>query len=333
MILNLLVEENRELSLSFTKLFSKVNFVHVNQEHPLEAQVSEIEEKLGEPSIQSMLIYSKKYGALGTVLSRNYVNAAKISEGPLRLADVVLLPDHLLSLPNKRERNRVLFLAPHCDEAYLAAVLLHKLIGDDVFLYSFTFPTEDKNRVRRAYRILRLNKDEYFEGSLKVNNLFKDKEAIKEKIRSLLDEFNPSVVFSVFPKGASFDHLVVAKVAREVVLKESKADLIYGYVIQSRHLHPVVFPLFPKSVYRVILQAFGKHGLGKMFEKYLPFLKHYMQTYSEPLLRMIGDKRLSNVYSLPLEAERISKYIIPNLVAPALSRPLTLPCNAGSSAH
>jgi len=30
-------------------------------------------------------------------------------------------------------------------------------------------------------------------------------------------------------------------------------------------------------------------------------------------LRMIGDKRLSDVYSLPLEAERISKYKIPNL--------------------
>ena len=51
-----------------------------------------------------------------------------------------------------------------------------------------------------------------------------------------------------------------------------------------------------------------------MFQKYLPFLKHYMETYSEPLFRMVGDKRLSNVYSLPLEAERISKYKIPNIL-------------------
>jgi len=65
-------------------------------------------------------------------------------------------------------------------------------------------------------------------------------------------------------------------------------------------------------VYETILQAFGREGFGKIFEKYLPFLKHYMQTYSEPLLRMIGDKKLSDVYSLPLEAERISKYRIPN---------------------
>lgn len=317
MILNLLVEENRELSSSFTELFSKVNFVHVNPEHSLEAQVSEIEERLGEPPIQSMLIYSKKYCELGTVLSRNYVNAAKIDEGPLRLADMILLPDHLLSLPNKRERNRVLFLAPHCDEAYIAAVLLHKLIGDDVFLYSFTFPKEESNRIKRAYQILGLKKDDYFLGSLHVNRLFKEKEAIKEIIRGLLDEFKPTVVFSVFPKGANFDHTAVAQVAREVVLNESKVDLIYGYVLQSRNRNPVIFPLFSESIYNTILQAFGKQGLRRLFEKYLPFLRHYMQTYSEPLLRMIGDKRLSNVYSLPLEAERISKYRIPNLVARA----------------
>ena len=314
MILDILVEENQELSLRFTKLFSKVNFVHGDLERPVEAQVTEIEERLGEPSLQSMLIYSKKYHTLGTVLSRRYVNAAKIHEGPLRLADMTLLPDHLSSLPNKTERNRVLFLAPHFDEAYLAAILLHKLIGDDVFLYSFTYPREEKNSIRRAYRILGLKKDDYSLGSLRVNKLFEEKEAIKDTIRWLLDDFRPTVVFSVFPKGANFDHMAVAQVAKDVVLNESTADLIYGYVIQSRNKSPQIFPLFSKTIYGTILQAFGKQGLGTMFKKYLPFLKYYMETYSEPLLRMIGDKRLSDVYSLPLEAERISKYRIPNFL-------------------
>jgi len=314
MMLDLLVDENQEISMDFTELFSKVNFVHVDLERPLEAQVSQIEERLGDPSIQSMLIYSDKYGVLGTVLSRRYVNAAKIHEGPLKLADMTLLPDHLSNLPNKTEKNRVLFLAPHFDEAYLAAILLHKLIGDDVFLHSFTYPKEEKNRIRRAYRILGLKKDDYFLGSLKVNKLFEEKEAMKEIMRRLLDEYKPTVVFSVFPKGANFDHMAVAQVAKKVVLNESTADLIYGYVIQSRNKNPQIFPLFSKTIYGTILQAFGKQGLGKMFQKYLPFLKHYMETYSEPLLRMIGDKRLSDVYSLPLEAERISKYRIPNFL-------------------
>jgi hypothetical protein len=314
MILDLLVDENQEISMGFTKLFSKVNSVHVNPERRLEAQVSQIEEKLGAPPIQSMLVYSEKYRTLGTVLSRRYVNAAKIHEGPLKLADMTLLLEHLSNLPKKTEKNRVLFLAPHFDEAYLAAILLHKLIGDDVFLYSFTYPREEKNRIKRAYRILGLKKDDYSLGSLKVNELFEEKKAIKETIRMLLDDFKPTVVFSVFPKGANFDHTAVAQVAKEVVLNESDADLIYGYVIQSRNKNPQLFPLFSKATYGTILQAFGKQGLGKMFEKYLPFLKHYMETYSEPLLRMIGDKRLSDVYSLPLEADRISKYKIPNIL-------------------
>jgi len=319
-LLDLLVEENEVIPTRFTKLFSRGNFVHVDPERSVEAQVSQIEERLGEPSIQSILIYSKEYNTLGTVLSRRYVNAAKIHDGPLKLADMILLPDHLSSLPSKTMRNRVLFLAPHCDEAYLAAILLHKLIGDDVFLYSFTHPKEEKNRIRRAYRILGMKKDHYFLDSLQVNKLFKEKEAIKETIRGLLDEFKPTVVFSVSPKGANFDHMAVAQVATEVVLNESTADLINGYVIQSRNKNPQIFPLFSKTIHRTVLQAFGKQGLGKMFEKYLPFLKHYTQTYSEPLLRMIGDKRLSDVYSLPLEAERISKYRIPNLLNRANTR-------------
>jgi hypothetical protein len=317
MRLNLLVEETEEFSSNFTGLFSGANFVHVNAEQPLEAQVSEIEERLGQPPIRSMLIYSTKYADLGTVLSRNYVNAAKIDEGPLKLADTHLLPDHLSSLPNGRARNRVLFLAPHCDEAYIAAVLLHRLIGDDVFLYSFTFPQEERSDITRAYRILGLEKGNYSLGSFHVNHLFQEKKAIRKVIRTLLDEFEPTVVFSVFPQGANFDHMAVAQVTREVVLKESNADLIYGYVLQSRNQTPVIFPLFSESTYNTILQAFGKEGLGRLFEKYLPFLRHYMQTYSEPLLRMIGDKRLSKVYSLPLEAERISEYRIPNLAARA----------------
>jgi hypothetical protein len=314
MILDLLADENQEISMDFTEVFSKVNFVRVDAERPLEAQVSQIEERLGEPFLQSMLIYSDKYDVLGTVLSRRYVNAAKIHKGPLRLIDMTLLPDHLSSLPNNKEKNRVLFLAPHFDEAYLAAVLLHKLIGDDVFLHSFTYPREEEKSIRRAYQILGLKKDDYSLGALKVNKLFEEKKAIKETIRGLLDEFKPTAVFSVFPKGANFDHMAVAQVAKEVVLNESTADLIYGYVIQSRNRNPQIFPLFSKAIYGIILQAFGRQGLGKMFQKYLPFLRHYMETYSEPLLRMIGDKRLSDVYSLPLEAERIAKYKIPNIL-------------------
>jgi len=64
MRLDLLVDENQEISMGFTKLFSKVNFVHVDPEHPLEAQVSQIEKRLGEPSIQNMLVYSGKYRTL-----------------------------------------------------------------------------------------------------------------------------------------------------------------------------------------------------------------------------------------------------------------------------
>lgn len=322
MILHLLVDQNQEISADFTKLFSKINFVHVDPARPMEAQVSEIEEKIGEPSIQSMLVYSKNYDMLGTVLSRRYANAAKIHEGPLRLADVNLLPDHLSSLPNKKKRNRVLFLAPHCDEPYLAAILLHKLIDDDAFLYSFTHPKEEKNRISQAYRMLGLKKDDYFLGLLQENNLFKEKETIKEIIRALLEEYKPTVVFSVFPKDAHYDHMAVAQVAREVVLNESTADLIFGYAIMSRNRNPVVFPLFSKSVYRTILQAFGRKGFGKLFKKYLPFLTQYLQTYSEPLLRMIGEKKLSDVYSLPLEVGRISKYRIPNS--------LTNACELGS---
>jgi len=311
-VLDLLVDENQETAKGLTNLFAKVNSVNVDPERPIEAQVSEIEERLGDPSLQRMLIYSKTYDVLGTILSRRYVNAAKIHMGPLRLADTTLQPDHLSSLPTKKRKNRVLFLAPHCDEAYIAAILPHKLNGDEVFLYSFTFRKEEKNIIRRAYQILGLKKDDYFLGALKLNELFKEKKAISEIIRSLLDEFKPTVVYSVFPKDAHSDHMAVAQVAREIVLNESTSDLIYGYVLQSRNKNPVVFPIFSKSVYEAVMQAFGRRGFGKVFEKYLPFLKHYMQTYSEPLLRMIGDKKLPDIYSLPLEAERICEYAIPN---------------------
>ena len=127
MILDLLVDEKQEIQQNFLKLFSKVNFVYVDHKRHVEAQLSEIEEKLGPPSFQKMLVYPKKHNALGTVLSRRYVNAAKIKSGPLKLANMLLSPDHLSSIPNKRENNKILFLAPHFDEAYLAAILLHKL--------------------------------------------------------------------------------------------------------------------------------------------------------------------------------------------------------------
>jgi len=314
MILDLLIDADKKISTSFTRQFSKANLADLDSESSIEAQVSRIEEKLGEPSIQHMLIYSKKYLVLGNVLSRKYVNSAKIGKGPLKLADMILLPDHLSRLPSKKERNRVLFLAPHCDEAYLATILLHKLIGDDVFLFSFTFPKGEKSRIDRAYKILGLEKDDYSLGSLEVNNLFEVRDDIREILRELLDKFKPNVVLSVFPKGANFDHIAMAQVVRKVILKETKADLIYGYVIQSRNKNPIIFPLFSSLEHRTILQAFGKKGLGKIFRKYLPFLKFYMQTYSEPLLRMMGDGKLSTVYSLPLEGERICNYRIPNLL-------------------
>jgi len=314
MILDLLVNYKQKRLPRFTKLFSKVNLVQVDAKSPMEAQVSEIEKSLDQPSLQTMLIYPEKYCPLGTVLSRKYVNAAKISEGPLKLADITLSPIHLSNLPNETLRNRVLFLAPHCDEAYLSAVLLHQLIGDEVFVYSFTHFKGERSRIKRAYEILGLKKDQYFLDSLRMNRLFKEKQSIKEIIRQLLTGFKPTTVFSVFPKGANFDHTAVAQVAREVILNESKADLIYGYVIQSRKTNPIIFPIFSQQEYKTILQAFGKQGLGKLFAKYLPFLKQYMQTYSEPLLRMIGEKKLSDIYSLPLEAERIHNYRIPNFL-------------------
>jgi len=312
MILDLLVDKDKEVTC--TKLFSKVNYIHVPHEPPVETQVSGIEERLGEPSIQRMLIYSKRRNKLGRILSRRYANSAQIHEGPLKLGDENLLPDHLSSLPDKKERNRVLFLAPHCDEPYLAAVLLHKIIGDHVFVCSLTFGfEEEKKRVIQAYQTLGLGKDEYSLGSLQENYLFKEMEATKEIIRNLLEEFKPTVVYSVSPKDAHFDHMAIAQVAREIVLNETKADLIYGYTIVSRNTNPIIFPLFNNSIYETILQAFGKQGFGKIFEKYLPFLKQYMQTHSGPILRMIGSKKLSNVYSLPLESERISNYRIPFL--------------------
>ena len=312
MILDLLADDDQEASTGLTKLFSKVNLVNVDPKRPREAQIADIEKTLDEPTIQSMLIYSKNCQTLGTVLSRNYVNAAKIDDGPLRLADMTLSPDHLSNLPNKEERNRVLFLAPHCDEPYLAAILLHKLIGDDAFLYSFTSPKGEKNRIRQAYQILGLKKDDHYLDSLQENQLFKEKQTIKKIIRSLLHEFKPTAVVSAFPKDAHSDHITIAQAAREVVLNESTADLLYGYAIMSRHRSPVIFPLFSKSVRTAILRAYGKQGFNKLFAKYLPFLKYYMQTFSEPLFRMIGEKKLSGVYSLPFEAERLSRYRIPN---------------------
>jgi hypothetical protein len=314
MILDLLIDENQEISADFARQFSKINLVKVNPKRPVEAQVSKIEDELGKPSIQKMLVYSKKYSALGTILSRRYVNAAKLSMGPLKLADTTLLPDHISSLPNKKRRNRVLFLAPHCDEAYIAAVLPHKLIGDEVFLHTFTFPKEEKDSIKRAYNMLGLAKDDYSLGTLSVNNLFRAKKTMRKTLKNLLTQFNPTVVFSVFPKGASFDHIALAQVAKDVTINQSKADLIYGYVIQSRNTNPTIFPLLSEPVNKKILQAFGKQGFGKIFENYLPFLKHYMQTLSEPLFRMTSKPRLGKFCSLPFEAERITNYRIPNLL-------------------
>jgi len=313
MILDLLADENQEISADFVRQFSKMNRVIVDPERPAEAQVSQIEDELGKPSIQKMLVYSKKYSALGTVLSRRYVNAAKISMGPLKLADTTLSPDHISCLPNKNRRNRVLFLAPHCDEEYLAAVLPHKLIGDEVFLHAFTFRKEREDRIKRAYSMLGLTKDDYSLGSLEGGNLFRAKKTIETTVKNLFDQFNPTVVFSVFPKGANFDHVTLAQVVKEVILNHSEADLIYGYVIQSRNTNPTIFPLLSEPVNRKILRAFGKHGFGKIFEKYLPFLRHYMQTLSEPLFRLTIEPSLGKFCSLPLEAERITNYRIPNL--------------------
>jgi len=311
--LDLLADEEEEVSKSFIKLFSEVNSIDVDIDCPVETQVKEIEERMGEPSHERMLVYSTKQSALGVVLSRRYLNAARIDDGPLKLGDMSFLPDHLSKLPNENE-NRVLFLAPHCDDAYIAAILLHKQMNDDVFLHSFTFSNKNEAKVRRALHILGLREDDYTLGSLEDTELFKEKETIRETIRELLAEFKPTVVFSVFPKGANFDHTAVAQVAREVILNESSAELIYGYVLQSRNRNPTIFPIFSKTTYEAIMKAFGNQGFNTIFGKYVPFLKGYMHTYSEPILRMIGSKRTTNVYSLPLEAERISQYRIPNSI-------------------
>lgn len=312
MILDLVVDKEGEVN--FDKLFVKVNHVNASPEHSVETQVAKIEEKLGDPSIKRMLIYSKRHSILGRVLSRRYVNSAQIHEGPLRLADEKLLPDQLSILPDQKQRNRVLFLAPHCDEPYLAAALLHKLIGDQVFVHSLTFNFEGmKRNVIRAYQTLGLEKDEYSLGSLNENYLLKEMEDIKEIIRNLLHDFKPTVVYSVPPNDAHLDHMAAAQATREVILNESEADLIYGYTIASRNINPIIFPLFNKSIYQTILQAFGKQGFDKIFVKFFPFLKQYLQTHSGPILRLIGSKKLSNVYSLPLESERLSNYKIPFL--------------------
>jgi hypothetical protein len=314
LILDLLIDEKKEISADFARQFSKINLIKVDPKRPLEAQVSKIEDELGKPSSRKMLVYSKKYDALGIILSRKYVNAAKLSMGPLKLADTTLLPDHISYLPRKKSRNRILFLAPHCDEAYIAAVLPHKLMGDEVFLHAFTYPKEEKDRIKRAYSILSLEKDDYSLGALRVNNLFRAKKAMRTILQNLLTQFNPTVVFSVFPKGASFDHIALAQVARDVTITQSRADLIYGYVIQSRNTNPIIFPVLSEHVGKKILQAFGKQGFGRIFKDYLPFLKHYMQTLSEPLFRMISKPKPARLFSLPLEAERITNYRTPNIL-------------------
>lgn len=314
--LDLLADEEQGISSKLLELFTNVNRIEVKPKCPMEKQVSQIEDTLGYPPIQRMLIYSSGYETLGLVLSRRYLSAAKIDSGPLRLADTVLKPDHLSFLPNNNKKNSILFLAPHCDEAYLAAVLLHTLMRDKVFLCTFTFPEKEKNRVKSAYNMLGLEDDDYFLASMQPNSLSEEKQAIANIVRRLIGEIKPTVVFSVFPEGANFDHMTVAQVTRRIVLKESTADLIYGYALQSRNRNPVIFPIFTESVYRDIMKAFGKQGLGDVFKKYLPFLEWCMKTYSEPLLRMIGNEELKNIYSLPLEAERISNYRIPNTIRP-----------------
>ena len=315
MILDLLIDEDQEIPADFSNKFSKINFVEVNPKRPPEAQVSEIEDELGKPSIQKMLIYSKKYNDVGTILSRRYINSAKLSMGPLKLGDTALLPDHISRIPNtKKSQNRILFLAPHCDEAYIAAILPHKLIGDKVFLHTFTFPEKEKDRIKRAYSIVGLEKDDYSLGTLGVNNLFRAKKTIRKTLESLLNRFNPTVVFSVFPKGASFDHIAVAQVVKDVIMTQSKADLIYGYVLQSRKTNPTIFPILSDPICEKISDAFGKDGFGKIFENYMAYLKYYMQTLSEPLFRMAGKPGIDKFGSLPLEAERIANYRIPDLL-------------------
>jgi len=314
MILDLLIDENQEIPADFSKQFSKINLVKVNPKRPIEAQVSKIEDAMGKPSIQRMLIYSKKYNALGTTLSRRYINSAKLSMGPLKIGDTALSPDHISKIPNRKRRNRILFVAPHCDEAYIAAVLPHKLMGDEVFLHSFTFPEEEKDEIKRAYSMLGLEKSDYSLGTLGVNNLFRAKKTIRTTLENLLNRFNPTVVFSVFPKGASFDHIAVAQVVKDVIITQSKADLIYGYVIQSRKTNPIIFPLLSECVCEKLLRAFGKDGFGGIFENYMVYLKHYVQTLSEPLFRVAGKPGIGKFGSLPFEADRIANYRIPNLL-------------------
>ena len=313
LILDLVVGEERDLPGAFVEKFSKVNYALVDDRFPVESQVSRIEGELGAPDLDRMLVFSDRFRSLGTVLSRRYVNAAEIGVGPLKIGGACLSPVHLSLLPDNGKPNRVLFLAPHADEAYLAAVLPHRLAGDKVFLHSFT-PMEDMDEVRRGYGLLGLSEDDFNVGSLRVNSLHLEKSKIGETILRLVDEFNPDVVFSVSPDTANFDHIAVSQVVREVVLKQTGIDVIYGHVIQSRNRKPVIYLLLSGSVARRIFRAFGKRGFGEVFTRYLAYLKNEMQTFSEPLIRMIGEGKLQNVYSLPIEAERIENYRIPSFL-------------------
>jgi hypothetical protein len=312
--LDLVVSEKCELPAAFVGIFSKICYAYVDERRQEEAQVSQIEEALGTPSVDCMLVYSEKYNGLGKVLSRRYVNAAEIGNGCLKIGDLSLLPVHLSFLPNGKEHNRILFLAPHSDEAYLAAVLLHRLRGDQVFVHSFA-PMNEMDEVKRGYSMLGLGENDYEIGSLEVNHLFAQKHTIEEIVLRLLDEFKPNVVFSVHLDTANFDHIAVAQVVKKAVLSKTGIDLIYGHVIQSRNRKPVVFPIFTKEVAQKIFRAFGSNGFGKVFSKYLAYLKLEMQTFSEPLMRMIGDGRLQNIYSLPIEAERMENYRIPSFLS------------------
>lgn len=76
--LDLLADEEQEISPKLLDLFQNVNRIEADPDRPIEDQVSEIEETLGYPPIEKMLIYSGKYETLGLVLSRRYLNAAPL---------------------------------------------------------------------------------------------------------------------------------------------------------------------------------------------------------------------------------------------------------------
>jgi hypothetical protein len=312
MELNLLTHRKEtEPLLALRHLFAKVNLFEVDKTRPMEEQVGELDGLMDESSFDKILVYPRKLKSLGVVLSRWQINSIMQSSGPLKLGKFDFSIDHISKLPGEQKRREVLVVLPHPDEEYLGIIALHKIIGDSVTLYSFTSTEKGKHVVERAYETLGLTKNEYIIDTFKFNQLFRYKENMKRTIRELLSELRPDTVISIYPLSSNFDHITVAQCVDPIVLGETSANLIYGYTIQSRPINPSMFPIYTKNVYDRILDTFGRRGFAESFKRYMPFLKRYLQHFSEPIWRLLGEKKLENVFTVPLQPRRLTDYLLP----------------------